>query len=94
MLMLAVIHHMIVTDRVPLREIVDTAAELTNDLLIIEFIAPSDSMFRRLTRGRDHLHADLTEEVFEKEVSVRFDVVRKMHIEGSSRSMYVLRRKQ
>ena len=93
LLMLAVIHHMMVTDRVPLSEVVDMAAELTKDLVIIEFIAPSDSMFRRITRGRDHLHADLNEQVFENAVSARFDIARKLHIEGSSRSMYVLRRK-
>ena len=93
LLMLAVIHHMMVTDRVPLTEVVDMAAELTRDLVIIEFIAPSDSMFRRITRGRDHLHADLNEQVFENAVSTRFDIARKLHIEGSSRSMYVLRRK-
>ena len=93
LLMLAVIHHMMVTDRVPLPEIIDLAAELTRDLVIIEFIAPDDSMFRRITRGRDHLHADLTEEVFENAATMRFDIVRKHHIEGSSRTLYALRRK-
>ena len=93
LLMLAVIHHMMVTDRVPLPEIIDLAAELTRDLVIIEFIAPEDSMFRRITRGRDHLHADLTEVVFENTAATRFEIVRKHHIEGSSRTLYALRRK-
>lgn len=93
LLMLAVIHHMMVTDRVPLPEIIDLAAEMTRDLLIIEFIAPDDSMFRRITRGRDHLHADLTEQLFENTAATRFDIVRKHHIEGSSRTLYALRRK-
>lgn len=93
LLMLAVIHHMMVTDRIPLVEIIDLAAELTRDLVIIEFIAPADSMFRRITRGRDHLHADLTETVFENTALNRFDILRKHHIEGSSRTLYALRRK-
>ena len=59
-LMLAVIHHMLVTERVPLADILDLAAELTTNLLVIEFIAPDDSMFQRLTRGREELHKDLT----------------------------------
>jgi SAM-dependent methyltransferase len=92
-LMLAVIHHMMVTDRVPLPEIIDLAAELTRDIAIIEFIAPNDSMFRRITRGRDHLHADLTEQVFENTAATRFEIARKHPIEGSSRTLYVLRRK-
>src|SRR5271157_3420691 len=60
--MLAVIHHMLVTERVPLNSIVDQAAELTKDLLVIEFVSPQDSMFRRLVRGREQLHRDLTPE--------------------------------
>ncbi len=92
LLMLAVIHHMLVTDRVPLSEIIDVAAELTRDMVIIEFVAPGDSMFRRISRGRDHLHADLTEELFEATVARHFSVVRKLHIEGSHRTLYVLRR--
>src|SRR4029077_13243294 len=65
-LMLAVIHHMLVTERVPLADIIDLAAELTTDILIIEFISPDDSMFRRLTRGREELHRELTRDLFER----------------------------
>lgn len=92
-LMLAVIHHMMVTDRIPLPEIIDLAAELTRDAAIIEFVAPSDSMFRRIARGRDHLHSDLSEQVFENDAAAKFDIARKHPIEGSSRTLYVLRRK-
>ena len=59
-LMLAVIHHMLVTERVPLADIIDLAAELTTNILVIEFVAPDDTMFQRLTRGREELHKDLT----------------------------------
>ncbi|MBZ5725118.1 MAG: methyltransferase domain-containing protein [Acidobacteriia bacterium] len=90
-LMLAVIHHMLVTERVPLAEIVDLAAELTTDLLVIEFIAPEDSMFQRLTRGREELHRGLTIAVFESCCRRRFDVVRSQHLEGSARWLYLMR---
>jgi 2-polyprenyl-3-methyl-5-hydroxy-6-metoxy-1,4-benzoquinol methylase len=91
--MLAVIHHMLVTERVPLPEIVDLAADLTSDLLIIEFIAPEDSMFRRLTRGREELHKDLTREVFEAACAQRFETVRSRHVEGSARWLYLMRKR-
>ena len=65
-LMLAVIHHMLVTERVPLRAIINLAAELTTRHAIIEFIDPADSMFRRLLRGRDELHRDLNATVRER----------------------------
>jgi SAM-dependent methyltransferase len=91
--LLAVIHHMLVTERIPLAEIVDQAAELTTDLAIIEFVGPEDSMFRRLTRGREALHADLTPALFESVCARRFEVVRSQHIDGSARWTYLLRKK-
>jgi SAM-dependent methyltransferase len=91
-LMLAVIHHMLVTERVPLADILLLAAELTTNLLVIEFVAPDDSMFQRLTRGREELHKDLTAEVFEAECGRHFEIVRMQHFEGTSRRLYLLRK--
>lgn len=92
--MLAVIHHMLVTERTPLEEIIDLAAELTNDLLIIEFIAPQDSMFVRLTRGREELHQGLDTAVFENTCRRRFEIAGVQHLEGTSRWMYAMRKKR
>lgn len=92
-LMLAVIHHMLVTERVPLAEILELAAELTRDALIVEFIAPDDSMFRRLTRGRERLHQDLTAESFEAVCRRHFTIARVQHLENTSRWLYLLRKK-
>ena len=91
--MLAVIHHMLVTERVPLDDIIDMAGELTRDVLVIEFVAPEDSMFRRLTRGREELHKDLNVSVFETSARRRFDVVRTQHLEGTTRWLYLLRKR-
>ena len=51
-LMLALVHHLMVSERIPLTQILSLAAELTTDLLIVEFVSPGDPMFRRLLRGR------------------------------------------
>jgi hypothetical protein len=91
--MLAVIHHMLITERVPLDEIIGLAAELTTDILIIEFVSPEDSMFRRLTRGREELHSNLTPAVFEEACRRHFDIVRSQHVEGSTRRLYILRKR-
>jgi SAM-dependent methyltransferase len=91
-MMLAVVHHMLVSERVPLNEILDLAAELTTNLLLIEFVEPSDPMFRRLARGRDALYAHLTASYFESACTNRFQILRKQPIAGSSRTLYLLRR--
>jgi SAM-dependent methyltransferase len=91
--MLAVLHHMLVSERVPLPSILDLAAELTRDALIIEFIDPQDSMFRRLTRGRDELHKDLTVQSFESACLQRFHILRSERVPGRARALYLLRKK-
>lgn len=92
-LMLAVIHHMLVTERVPLADILDLAAELTTNILVIEYVAPDDSMFQRLTRGREELHKDLTAELFESLCRRHFEIVRVQHVEGTARRLYLLRKR-
>ncbi|HTK95688.1 MAG TPA: class I SAM-dependent methyltransferase [Terriglobales bacterium] len=90
-LMLAVVHHMLVSERVPLDDVLDLAAELTRDAALIEYVDPADPMFRRLTRGRDALHADLTPAAFEAAAARRFTIARKL--EQGTRILYLLRRK-
>jgi SAM-dependent methyltransferase len=92
-LMLAVVHHMLVTERVPLVDILELGAELTKDLLIVEFIAPEDSMFQRLTRGREELHRDLSHQLFENLCREHFDIVRMQHLDSATRWLYLLRKR-
>ncbi|MGA9058307.1 MAG: class I SAM-dependent methyltransferase [Terriglobia bacterium] len=92
-LMLAVVHHMCVTERVPLQQIVDLLAEVTSDLLVIEFVAPEDAMFRRLVRGREELYRGLNAAVFEDAFRQRFEIVRWQEVEGRERRLYLMRKK-
>jgi SAM-dependent methyltransferase len=91
-LLLAVIHHMLVTERIPLAEILALAAELSTNLVVAEYVDPQDSMFRRLTRGREHLHQDLNQQVFENACRAHFEIVRSQQLEGTHRRFYLLRR--
>jgi SAM-dependent methyltransferase len=93
-LMLAVLHHLLVSERVPLDEVIDLAAELTRELLVIEFVAPGDAMFRRITRGREHLHEGLNTEVFERSALRRFEKISGKQISGSERWLYVFRKRR
>jgi SAM-dependent methyltransferase len=93
-MMLAVVHHMLATERVPLPEIVNLAADLTRDFALIEFVDCEDPMFRRLSRGRDELYAALHADLFERCVTSRFAIVRQCAIAGSKRTLYLLRKKQ
>jgi hypothetical protein len=92
-LMLALLHHLLVTERIPLAEILTLAAELTTDVLVLEFVHPRDAMFRRLTRGRDSLHASLDEKKFEAACAGHFQIIRSLSLPGTQRTLYCLRKK-
>jgi SAM-dependent methyltransferase len=93
-MMLAVLHHMLVTERVPLEELLSLAADLTRDYLLIEFVAPADPMFQRIVRGREALHSDLTFERFEATAAAHFELVKSLRIEGLHRCLYLFRRRR
>jgi ribosomal protein L11 methylase PrmA len=91
--MLGVIHHLLVTERIPLAEILSLASDLTTESLVIEFVAPDDTMFRRITRGRDHLFTELTKEHFESVCGREFDIVRCERLDQTSRWLYLMKKK-
>jgi len=92
-LMLAVAHHMLVTERVPLDELLDLAAELGREYVLIEFVAPEDPMFQRIVRGRGELYSHLTNDNFEAAAARRFERVRSRKIQGLHRWLHLLRRR-
>lgn len=93
-LMLGVLHHLLVSEQIPLPQIIELAAELTTDLLAIEFVAPDDPMFRCIARGRDDLFQRLTKEVFEETCTKQFRIVRREQLDQTSRWLYLMRRKE
>lgn len=60
-LMLAVIHHLILQEQVPLGHIAGLCSRLTHRWLILEWVPPSDPMFQAWLRGRDDLYGHLSE---------------------------------
>jgi len=61
-LMLAVIHHLLLMEQIPLPEILALCHRLTRRHLIVEWVPVHDPMFQSLLRGRDHLYGSLTED--------------------------------
>lgn len=60
-LMLAVIHHLLLMEQIPLPAIMALCHRLTRRHLIIEWVPVEDPMFQSLMRGRDSLYGSLTE---------------------------------
>jgi len=91
---LAVIHHMLVTERIPLEDILDLVSEITREYALIEFVAREDPMFGRIVRGRETLYSWLTRDRFEAAAARRFELVRSERIGGLHRWLYLFRRRR
>jgi 2-polyprenyl-3-methyl-5-hydroxy-6-metoxy-1,4-benzoquinol methylase len=81
-LMLAVIHHLILMEQIPLRSIIDLAYRLTSKHIVIEWVPVTDPMFQSLMRGRDSLYGALTEGDFLNACSGRFRALERHPLEN------------
>lgn len=90
-IMMAVIHHLLVADRVPLPWIIDLLADWTTDILVIEYVDPKDPQFQLVARGRDQLFTHLNHAFFEECCRRRFDIVMSRQLSLATRRLYLLR---
>ena len=90
-LFLACFHHLVVTDRVPLPELVDFLASLGCRHVVFEYIAVQDPMFQTLLRGRGALHEELTRDVVERALHERFSIGESAAV-SATRHLYLLTR--
>ncbi|MDC0033488.1 methyltransferase domain-containing protein [Alphaproteobacteria bacterium] len=87
-LVLALLHHLVLTDRVPLDDLADMLGRIVRDTLVIEFVDPDDPMFRRLLRGRGAYVADFNQNQFETVFLARFNLKDRTAIPESKRILY------
>jgi SAM-dependent methyltransferase len=60
-LMLALIHHLILREQLPLAHIADLCRALTHRWLVLEWVPPADPMYQEWLRGRGELYGHFTE---------------------------------
>jgi hypothetical protein len=60
-LMLAVIHHLVLMEQIPLPAILALCQRLSRRYLVIEWVPVEDPMYQSLMRGRDVLYGALGE---------------------------------
>ena len=89
-LMLAVIHHLLLHDQVPLAEVAELCATLTTATLVLEWVPPTDVMFRELVRGRDAIFAGITESNFRAVFGQLFSFVAEQPL-GNGRILFHLK---
>jgi len=90
-LSLALIHHLAISNNIPLDHIADFFASL-GESLIIEFVPKQDTQVQRLLATRADIFPDYTQEGFERSFSRRFELVNSMQIQDSERLLYLYKR--
>ncbi len=91
-LALALIHHLAISNNVPLYRIADFLSHL-GKWLIIEFVPKEDSQVKRLLAGREDIFPRYNELGFESAFAYYFEIVEKVPIAGTLRSMYLMKAK-
>ena len=92
LLALALVHHIAISNNVPLGDTIKFFARLTA-WLIIEFVPKSDSQVRRLLATREDVFPNYTEAGFEESIERYFRIEKKQNIGGSDRVLYLLQRR-
>lgn len=92
-LMLALVHHLEISERVPLSHVLSLASRLSRRHVLIEFVPLDDPMARQLLRGREHLHQDWTRENFERTAAGFFDQRALLPVPDSSRLLYLMEKR-
>jgi SAM-dependent methyltransferase len=90
-LMLAVIHHLILMEQIPLPAILALAHQLTRRHLLVEWVPVTDPMFQSLLRGRDDLYGSLAESDLLAAGAGLFQVVRRQPL-TNGRILFLLGR--
>lgn len=89
---LALIHHLSISNNLPLSKSADYFSSLCN-YLVIEFVPKGDSQVNILLATRKDIFPDYNESGFEKAFSKKFNVISKDKVGASKRTLYLMKRK-
>jgi SAM-dependent methyltransferase len=88
-MLLAVIHHLLLLEQIPLRAILELCHRLTKRFVMVEWVPATDPMFVSLMRGRDALYGSLSERDLVAACEGLFAVVRRDEL-GNGRVLLLL----
>lgn len=91
-LALALIHHLAISNNVPLPQLVDFFHDM-GQWLVIEFVPKTDSQVQKLLASRLDIFDHYTRGDFETAFGRRFEVLEAVQVRESERFIYLMRRK-
>ena len=92
LLCLALIHHMVISGNIPIRDFIAWIRGL-NCAVVLEFVGPEDEMTQHLLKNKINQYAEYTQENFESIVKEMFTIGESIPLKGGSRTLYYLKPK-
>ena len=89
---LALVHHLSISNNVPFSNIFSMFADMA-PTWIIEFVDKKDTQVQRLLTNRPDIFHEYTQSMFEEQAKVQFSIEQRHHIEGTQRTLYLLKLK-
>jgi ribosomal protein L11 methylase PrmA len=91
-LALALIHHIAISNNVPLEDVAEFMAR-AGQFLVIEFVPKEDSQVQILLTSREDIFPDYTLEGFIRAFSTQFTLQQQIPLEGTKRTIFLFERK-
>jgi hypothetical protein len=89
---LALVHHLAISNNLPLAMIADYFSRLCRHL-IIEYVPKEDSQVQRLLASRPDIFPDYTRGGFEAAYNTRFRLVEQRNLAESRRTLYLFEKR-
>jgi SAM-dependent methyltransferase len=89
-LALALAHHLVIANNVPVASLLDWLAGLGGHL-VIEFVSKQDAMVKRLLLDKIDNYDDWEQPAFERELEARFEVRERLALASGTRFLYFAR---
>ena len=90
---LALIHHLLITSRIPMDAICDFFYELTESYLVVEFIGSKDKMFQTLLALREDIYGSINQDFFLATFSKKFALINQRKISNTERFLFTFKKK-
>lgn len=91
-LALALVHHLCISNNIPLTKLAEFFAGISQNL-IIEFVPKNDVQAKRLLVSREDIFEHYTKSEFEKSFSQHYDIEEEQYVPDSDRVLYFMKRK-
>lgn len=89
---LAIFHHLVLTENIPMNALAEMLAFLTRDCLIIEFVPLDDEKAQQLIANKECYHLPYDKNAFEKAFEPFFSIEKEQIIPGTGRILYCMKK--